>query len=324
MNYQNTFSDNYEICQTAYNKYEKNITHAAVEIAENLKIDYNDTLRRAFSYFVSTTLDPVRNSKNTDNPRILIYDIESSLCEFTSFWTGKQYLGYKQMKNEPRIITVAWKWLGEDKVYHLEWDENQSDVDLMKSFLPVYNSADLVIGFNNKNFDDRFINARALKHNLEVNTYVRSFDIMKQAKRLFRLPSYAMNYIAKYTGVAEKYSHMGIEMWETIQYGDKEEATEAMKEMVTYNRQDIIVTEEVYLRLRKYMGHETHIGLIQGKEKWSCPNCGGENVELYKTTYTAAGTIQRIMICKDDKVKFKISNRTYTKYLENLLNNNNE
>jgi DNA polymerase elongation subunit (family B) len=319
MSLKKQFEDNLKVAKSAYEKFDKNITHAAVEVAEKLGIEYTDTVRRAFSAFITTDLDPTRYAKDTDNPRVLVYDIESSLCEFTAFWTGKQYVGYKQLRNEPRIITVAWKWLGEDKIYELEWDENKSDKELMEKFASVYNSADMVIGFNNKNFDDRFVNARALKHNIDINTYVRSFDIMKQAKKLFRLPSYAMNYIAKYVGVTTKYAHSGIEMWETIQYGEKEEAKEAMKEMVVYNRQDIVVTEEVYLRLRKYMGHVTHFGMLKGNEKWTCPNCGGENVELYKTAFTPAGTPQRIMVCKDDGVQYKLSNRNYMAFLENQL-----
>jgi hypothetical protein len=40
----------------------------------------------------------------------------------------------------------------------------------------------MVIGQNNDRFDNRWVNARAMKYDLEVNTFVRSFDIMKELK----------------------------------------------------------------------------------------------------------------------------------------------
>jgi len=319
MTLQQTFIENIELIETLYKEYNKNVTHTAVELAERLNMEYTDSVRRCLSHFINNTLYPNVNN-DTDSPKILIYDIETSLCEFTAFWTGKQYVGHNQLRSEPRIITVAWKWFGDSKVYDLEWDENQNDYELMKKFLQIYNSADVVIGFNNKNFDDRFVNARALKHNLEVNTHVRSFDIMKQSKRLFRLPSYAMNYIAGYVGVTTKYNHSGREMWENIQYGGKEEARKSLDEMIVYNRQDIVVTEEVYLRLRKYMGVSSHLGVLGGKEKWTCPNCGSENVELNKRTVTPSGTVQVVMKCKEDGTLYKVSNKVYMNFLESKLN----
>jgi DNA polymerase elongation subunit (family B) len=255
------------------------------------------------------------NALNNYIPKILIYDIETSRMEANVWWTGKSYLGSNQLRNETRIITVAYKWLGEDKVEYLKWSKKQSDKKLMKKFLEVYNKADMVIGFNNDNFDNRLINARALKYDLNVNTFVKSFDIMKQAKRLFRLPGYSMNYIAKFIGVQTKLQHSGINMWDEIQYGSKKQAKKAMKMMVKYNIQDITVTEEVFLRMNKYMKSPMHVGVAMGNGKISCPLTGSTNVKLHKTTWTPAGTIQRIFKNKDTNHLFKVSN---SKYLKNL------
>jgi hypothetical protein len=92
--------------------------------------------------------------------------------------------------------------------------------------------------------------------------------------------------------------------------------------MVDYNVGDIVTTEELYLRLRKYFGHKVHFGVLHGEEKWSCPNCGGTNVEFYKRTVTPAGTVQIIMKCKDDDVQYKITNKQYMSFLDFKIKNN--
>ena len=122
-----------------------------------------------------------------------------------------------------------------------------------------------------------------------------------------------MAYITKYLGIDGKLSHSGIKMWRDIQYGTPQQSIAALKLMSDYNVQDVLATEEMYTKLRKYMGHITHLGVLAGESKVSCPNCGGHNLRLLKTTVTSTGVIQRIMQCKDDKVQFKMSNRDFLK-----------
>lgn len=259
-----------------------------------------------------------------DPAKILIYDIETSRVEARLFWTGKTYINYKQIRGEPTIISVSWKWLGEDTVHHLKWDmDTHSDEKLIKDFLEVYNKADMVVGYNNDNFDNRWINARAMKYNLFVNVHVKSFDIIKQTKRLFRLLSYSMDYVAAFVGVTLKQSHEGIIMWDKIEEGTPEEQQEYMDKMIEYNIGDIITTEEIFLKLRKYMGHKINISTYNGGEKYGCPHCGGINVELCRVTSTAAGTLQYIMRCNKDDVQFKISQREYNRYLQEIIDNIN-
>lgn len=248
--------------------------------------------------------------------KILIYDIETTRVKAWVWWSGKQFVSGDSLIDEPKIITIAYKWLGEDDITVLTWDEKSSDKQLLEKFLKVYNSADMVIGQNNDRFDNRWVNARAMKYGLDVNTFVRSFDIMRETKRLFRLPSYSMKYITNYLGIQTKLEHEGIKMWEKIQTGTPEEQKEYLQKMVEYNRQDIVATEDMYLTLRKYMGHKTHFGVLNGQERFTCPNCGGKNVSLDKTTVTPAGTVQRVMKCNDDGVVYKISNKQYMDYLE--------
>ena len=291
---------------------DKVATNVAKTLCKEEEISYNENIGRLVRRWLNPSLHlPLRKGDASYAPKVLIYDIETSLLEGTFWWTGEQYISHSQLRTEPRIITIAYKWLNEDKVYCLKWDENQCDKQLMKEFVEIYNSADMVIGQNSDKFDNRFVNTRAMKHNLNINTFVKSFDIMKQTKRLFRLPSYSMDYISKYLGIAGKLQHAGIQMWKDIQFGNKKESKAAMQMMCDYNIQDVLTTEEMYLKLRKYMGNVVHLGVLAGEEKTSCPNCGSHKLELFKTTVTATGVIRRIMRCKKCGVLHAMSNRDF-------------
>lgn len=257
------------------------------------------------------------------NPgKVLIYDLETSRGLFKAFWTGKQYINYKQMVSEPEIISIGWKWLGENEVHVTHWDKNHSDEKMVTDFIKIYNEADLVIGFNNDSFDNRWLNARAFKYGLDINIHVRSLDLYKQEKRLFRMLSYSMDYASLYAKIERKQSHEGIHMWDMVEDGTPEQQEEYLGKMMEYNRGDIVTTEELYLRMLPYLSHKMHMGVLQGGEKWSCPATGSENVEPYKAkpfTVTAAGTIQRIMFSVDTGAKYKITNKQYMAYLDHKI-----
>lgn len=263
--------------------------------------------------------------RNIVNPsRILIYDIETSRITAKVWWTGKQYVSYNQLREEPNIISIAWKWLGEDEVYCETWDKNKNDEKLLSKFLKVYNKADMVVGQNNDRFDNRWVNARAMKYGLDINVHVKSLDVMKECKRLFRLPSYSMAYITKFLGVETKLEHEGIIMWEKIEEGTKKEQKEYLKKMVDYNKQDIVATEDMYLALRKYMHNKVHFGVMNGEPKWTSPYTGTHNVKLVRTSVTPAGTVQRFLKCGDTDGVYKVSNKVYMDYLENKMRNKNK
>lgn len=258
------------------------------------------------------------SSENNPNYRILVYDIETSRTTAKVWWTGKQYVNHKSLRSEPAIISISWKWLGEDKIYALTWDKSHCDKAMLEEFLSEYNSADMIIGQNNDRFDNKWVNARAMKHNLDINTFVKSFDIMKQTKRLFRLPSYSMDYITKYLNVENKLVHEGLHMWDMIEDGSEEEQKEYLQKMIDYNIGDIVSTEAMYVRLRKYMGHKVHFGALYGGEKWASPSDGSKDVSMMYPTATPAGALQYIMKSNTDGVTYKISNSTYKKYLDSI------
>ena len=248
--------------------------------------------------------------------KVMIYDIETSRVSAKIWNTGQQYINHSTLTSHTRIISIAWKWLGKDKVHWVKWDSKQCDKKLMQEFLLEYNKADMVIGQNNNSFDNKLVATRGAYHRLFVNKYIKSFDIYRQARSVFKLPSYSMAYMAKYFGLTLKQSHEGIHMWEMIENGTKKQQKEYLKKMIDYNVGDIITTEELYLTLLPYLKPVMSVATKIGNPKWACPNTGSTNVRLLRTTWTSSGTIQRIMYCESSNTQYKVTNANYNKFLK--------
>ena len=193
------------------------------DIQRELSEYFNVSERQIRNYANDLGINQIHS--NVSNDKVLVYDIETSRVKADLWWTGKQYVDYKKLRSEAKIISISYKWVGCDEVYSLTWDSKHCDKKMLEEFLKEYNRASMVIGQNNDRFDNKWIKTRAAKHGLFVNRFTKSFDIYKQAKKHFRLPSYSMDYMAKYFGLTPKQEHEGIVMWDMCEYGTKETAT---------------------------------------------------------------------------------------------------
>lgn len=288
------------------------------QIQEELAFIFGVKERQIRKYAKFLGINQLRS--NVSNDKVLIYDIETCRLKVDTWWTGKQYINHGQLRSDAKIISIAWKWLGEDEVYSLTWDKNHCDKKMITAFLKEYNKASMVVGQNNNSFDNKWINTRAAYHKLHVDRYVKSFDIYRMAKRYFRLPSYSMAYMAKYFGLTLKQSHEGLHMWDMIEYGTQEEQKEYLQKMVDYNKGDIVTTEELYLTLKPYFASVTNNAVAKGLPKWACPITGSKEVKLLKTIFTEMGTIQRILYCEESKHQYKVNNKTYMDFLQRNMN----
>jgi len=289
------------------------------EAQETLAKEFNCTTRTIRNLAKELNLN--NTIQNVPDKDILVYDIETSRIEASLWWTGKQYVNYKSVNTDPKIISISYKWLGNDKVHALTWDKDHCDKAMLEKFLPIYNRATMVIGQNNNSFDNKCIATRAAKHRLLINRFVKSFDIYTMAKSQFRLLSYSMAYMSKYFGLTPKLEHEGIKMWEMVEKGTLEQQKEYLKKMVDYNVGDIITTEELYLTLRPYFKTVTNRAVQGALPKWACPITGSKNVELFDTIWTEMGTVQRILYCKESNHQFKVSNKTYMDFLDRYKTN---
>src|SRR5687768_7164225 len=108
-------------------------------------------------------------------PRILLYDIESSLQTVAVFQLAKNdWIQPENIITERHVISICWMWLGERKVHSVSLLDDpkrfakdpHDDYHVLATFHKVMHEADAIVGHNSEGFDNKYVLTRMLKHGL--------------------------------------------------------------------------------------------------------------------------------------------------------------
>lgn len=242
----------------------------------------------------------------------LFFDIETSPMIVYSWRVGYNLnIGYENIIDDWKIITICYKWEGDNTVYSLKWDKDHNDKQMLIDFIKVANTADEIIGHNGDRFDIKKVRTRCIYHRIPMFPRYRTLDTLKKAKAGFSFNSNKLDAIAKFLGVGAKLEHEGFNMWVKCMDNDEE----ALHNMIEYCMIDVVTLEDVYLAMQHYIKPNTHFGVSNGGKKYSCPICGSEEIELIKNDVTEKGTISRVIRCKNCNHNYNITKLSYMKYL---------
>lgn len=250
-----------------------------------------------------------------DTPKIMYFDIETSLCLATVWGTGKTWITPQHLISEREIICMSWAFNDEKCIRHADWGQGVSPKKrvasrrkMLKTFLKDVEQADIIVAHNGKMFDIPIIRRELIELGLPDLPPVVVEDTFQMAKGMgFR--SLKLDDIAKTLGLDVKI-RTSYSMWQDLVL--KGNPQSVLKKMVRYCDQDIRVLRGVYNTLLPFFTVKTHRGLIAGhKKNESCPNCGSKRVTvmaanpLYTTT---AGQYLRLE-CSACGKRFKSSNQ---------------
>lgn len=240
----------------------------------------------------------------------LFFDIETSPNVVFSWNVGyKLNIPPDNILKERAVICICWKWEGESKVHELHWD-NGDDKELLTKFSFILNSADEIIGHNSDNYDVKWVRTRCIYHGIPMFPDYTQIDTLKLAKAGFRFNSNKLDYIGGFLGVGNKMDTGGFSLWKSIILDNDEKA---MAKMIKYCKVDVIRLQQIYNKLNVYSKHKTHVGVLMGKNKCSCPNCGSNNYYHQGKVISALGTIKHRMQCKDCHKYYRVSHTEYKK-----------
>ena len=213
---------------------------------------------------------------------------------------------------EPAIICVSYRWEGEQKTHHLQWDKNQDDAALLRRFIPILQDAGTVIGHNSNGFDLKWLRTRCLYHRLPCPPDFVTIDTWLQAKKFFRLQGNGLKYIAKFLRLKEGKIEQAenAKLWQEVVF---QKSKKAMKDMLTYCDRDVDVTMEVY---KAFIPYTTAVGHLGGSMQ-DCPHCGSSNTKWEKDRITQKGGKHTQFRCQEFKTCGKYATVASSKWYTN-------
>lgn len=217
--------------------------------------------------------------------KILILDIEWRPT-LAYLWQPKvDWLPPEMIVEHGGLLCVGAKWLGQKRTYLFsEWEHGH--VGMLERIHEMMSHADCIIGYNSDRFDIPKLNGEFLLHGLPPAPPCTSVDCMKAVKKF----SFFMNrlaFIGPFLSIGSKIEHEGFGLWKKVMAGDKD----AQRRMADYCKQDVNMTEELYIKIRPHIRNHPHMGRT-GKEQ--CPTCGGTHAQSRGTRRTRAYKVQRL------------------------------
>jgi len=236
-----------------------------------------------------------------EGPKILVFDTETSCPLVFAFGRRKQFINDKAIYKEGgRILCFSYKWLGTDKV-HSHWMtpqeiEDNDDSRLACILFGLYEEADAVVGYNLQGFDDKVVQTRALACGLGKLPSVKKLDPYLQAKKKLKLPSNSLDNVCAYFGLPQK-TATGMELWAKVQSGDEQ----AMKDMVSYCENDVLVLVNVYNLLQGLGNVNTdyNAALYYNDNIVRCRTCGSTDVEVTGRIVTTSASVFEEVRCNE-------------------------
>lgn len=223
-------------------------------------------------------------------PRIILFDIETNPNILTAhtLW-NEGMLPFKGILEERSMICASWKVLGEKRVYSVSvldggCTKKAKDRGVVKKLHEVLSTADAVVAHNGDQFDVKWVNTRAILHGFGPLPPFIQIDTKKLAKHKFRFNSNRLDYLGHYLGVGRKIK-TDYDLWMKCLKRDPA----AIKKMVRYNKQDVLLLERVYLKLRPFVPAGINRALWDLKLDRTCPTCGANALRSagYRVTRTA-------------------------------------
>ena len=215
--------------------------------------------------------------KTHNEVRVLLFDVESS--PNIGYTWGKFEQDVIEFIQERQIICFSWKWLGEKKIHSRAiwmlpgYKKNpKSNYQLIRELHDLFGKADVVVGHNVDDFDDRMSNTDFLKHNLPPPPPHRTVDTLKFARHKFRFNSNKLDDLGAFLKLGRKVKHPGFELWKKCLEGDRK--SQAL--MVRYNCGDVELLEKIYLKMRPWMANHPSLNAFDGRP--ACPVCRSKNV----------------------------------------------
>lgn len=209
--------------------------------------------------------------------KIVLWDIETSAMTVETFDLYPESIPFQNIIEDWHIICGSWKELDGKKVYSVDKTgdpkrfkkDPRDDYYVVKTLRDMLEDVRLLIHHNGVKFDIKKLNARIIHHGLPPLPNIPSVDTLSEVKKIAKFSSHKLDYLTQSSGIGQKL-HTSPGLWRAAAAGEPK----AIKEMVSYNRIDVILLENWYKKLQPYIRKHPVLSWLVG----TCllPGCGGQ------------------------------------------------
>lgn len=216
--------------------------------------------------------------------KVLVYDIETSpnLAYCWGLW--QQNIGPKsgQLVQSTSMLCFGAKWHEERGRVQVHRGEG-----MVAAAHALFDEADVVVGWNNKKFDDKHMAREFLEYGLKPPSPYKSIDLMQVVRSKFKFQSNSLEYVSQRLLGKGKVETGGFDLWLGVMRDDPK----AWAQMERYQVGDVRRTDELYTVLKPWITGHPSVPLADGyADLLACNNCGSTRVQ--KRGYQRTGVSQ--------------------------------
>lgn len=247
-------------------------------------------------------------------PKILLLDVETSLIALFVFSLYKPHPTHNDILTDWHLLSWSAKWILDDKIMSdiltPEEATAHDDERICKSIWELVDEADIIIGHNSVRFDMKKLNARFMLNGMKPPSPYRNIDTLQSIRGAAAHTSNRLDYLGKMIRGEGKLENMK-GLWHRCFHGDPE----SLLQMEAYNREDVVLLEDVYLFIRPWIKSHPNVGVYVLSDKPVCAICGSDSLHEDGIQTTNAG-MYRTFRCnkcgsfsKERKTSLPIKNR---------------
>lgn len=216
--------------------------------------------------------------------KLLFVDIETSPAVAYIWRLATEYINPDNIVKPGHTLCWAAKWYG-DKNVMFDSIQKSTRRQMIRGIHELMDEADAVCHYNGSKFDLPVLHQEMLQLDMKPPSPVKQIDLLKTARGEFRFLSNKLDYVSQALGLDKKVAHKGMDLWTECMAGDEE----AWKTMEKYNKQDVVLLEPLYEKLRPWMKSHPNMALYTNSDKPVCPHCGGSKIQ--RRGYAHANTL---------------------------------
>lgn len=225
-------------------------------------------------------------------PIVTTIDIETAPMTTHNWGLFNQNIGLSQVIEPSRVLGFGAKQLDKPVKWFSEFHHSRDA--MVDAAWNIYNESDVLIHFNGTSFDLPWLRREFVLAGKPPPSPVLEIDLVRVVRKQFRFESNKLQNVSTMLGLAGKLSHSGHQMWVDCLNGD----AKAWNLMRRYCKQDVVLTEQLYYRLRPWITNHPSLALMAGETRPTCTNCSSLNLTKQGLRHTAQSSYQRYQ-CQD-------------------------